>query len=196
MAPQGIALNFSTAADNSSRRHRATRQMQEIDCTVSAGHDVENKPGYAIAVTDTRTPDQRRRIMQSVGSKDTGPEWLVRRLLFSSGYRYRLHRRDLPGSPDIVFQGRRKAIFVHGCFWHGHGCLKGRAPKSRTEYWGAKIAANRARDERNLMALHTLGWETLVLWQCELGDEQVLIQRLVSFVDRATISIDKRTTSS
>lgn len=158
------------------------------------GADLPN-PVYVGSVTDTRTPDQRRRIMQSVRSKDTGPEWVVRRLLFSLGYRYRLHRRDLPGSPDIVFQGRKRVIFVHGCFWHGHGCAKGHAPKSRTEYWGAKIAANRARDEANLVALQTLGWETLVVWQCELSHEQALAQLLIGFVDRGTNSIDKTTAS-
>jgi len=121
--------------------------------------------------------------MQSVKTEDTGPEWIVRRLLFSLGYRYRLHRRDLAGSPDIVFQGRKKAIFVHGCFWHGHDCAKGKAPKSRTEYWGPKIEANRLRDQRNLIALHTLGWNPLVLWQCELADEQALNDRLISFLE-------------
>lgn len=142
-----------------------------------------SRTDYCTFVADTRTPDQRRRIMQSVKTENTGPEWIVRRILFALGYRYRLHRRNLPGSPDIVFQGRKKAIFVHGCFWHGHDCAKGKAPKSRTEYWGPKIDANRSRDQKNLNALHTLGWETLVIWQCELADEKALIERLVRFVD-------------
>ena len=90
--------------------------------------------GEGFLVADTRTPEQRRRIMQSVKTENTGPELVVRRLLHGMGYRYRLHRRDLAGKPDIVFVSRRKAIFVHGCFWHGHSCPKGRLPKSRLDY--------------------------------------------------------------
>lgn len=133
-------------------------------------------------MADTRTPEQRSRIMKAVGTKNTGPEWVVRRLLFSLGYRYRLHRRDLPGSPDIVFPSRKKAIFVHGCFWHAHGCKKGRAPKSRTEYWGAKLKANRDRDRRNQKALHKMGWDTLIVWQCEIPDEETLKAKLLAFL--------------
>lgn len=143
------------------------------------------------AMTDTRTPEQRRRIMQSVKTADTEPEWSVRRLLFSLGYRYRLHRKDLPGCPDIVLPSRRKAIFVHGCFWHGHSCSKGRAPKSRKDYWGPKIAANRERDARNLCKLNHLGWATAVVWQCELADREALTSRLKSFVEDKTNRGDK-----
>jgi DNA mismatch endonuclease (patch repair protein) len=134
-------------------------------------------------MADTRTPEQRRRIMQSVGTRDTEPERKVRRALFSAGYRYRLHRRDLPGSPDIVFPARKKAILVHGCFWHSHGCSKGKAPKSRMEYWGPKLEANKARDMRNLRDLRALGWTVLVVWQCEAADPETLLQRLTAFVD-------------
>ena len=140
---------------------------------------------------DTRSPEQRRRIMQSVGVKHTGPEWAVRRLLHSNGYRYRLHPNTLPGRPDIVFLSRRKAIFVHGCFWHGHGCDKGRAPKSRLDYWGPKLEANKARDARNEAALRELGWEILTVWQCETRNPEALLQKLKSFVDRSEKSIDK-----
>lgn len=132
---------------------------------------------------DTRSPEQRRRIMQSVRTKNTGPELAVRRALFAAGFRYRLHRRGLPGSPDIVFPSRRKVIFVHGCFWHGHGCSKGKAPKSRTDYWLSKITANRERDERNLRALSELGWSALVVWQCELSDLPDLTHRLGIFLE-------------
>jgi DNA mismatch endonuclease (patch repair protein) len=128
--------------------------------------------------------------MQSVKTKDTGPEQVVRRVLFAAGYRYRLHRRGLPGSPDIVFPGRRKAIFVHGCFWHSHGCAKGKAPKSRLEYWGPKLKANRARDTRNRHDLLSLGWDSLVIWQCELGNIDRLFARLTRFVDSPQNSID------
>ena len=95
---------------------------------------------------DTRTEEQRRRIMQAVRTRDTGPEMIVRRLLHSLSYRYRLHRNDLPGKPDVAFLSRRKAIFVHGCFWHGHGCPQGRPPKSRLDYWKPKLDGNRERD--------------------------------------------------
>lgn len=129
--------------------------------------------------------------MQSVKTKDTGPEQTIRRALFGAGYRYRLHRRDLPGSPDIVFPSRKKAIFVHGCFWHGHECAKGRPSKSRTEYWGPKIAANCARDARNVRDLQDKGWDVLVVWQCELADLESAFSRVIRFVDGPPISIDR-----
>ena len=132
---------------------------------------------------DTRTPEQRRRIMQSVKSKNTGPELIVRRLLHGMGYRYRLHRRDLPGKPDVAFISRRKAIFVHGCFWHGHDCPKGRLPKSRLDYWGPKLDKNRARDRTKEEQLNSLGWSVLVIWQCETVDKETLALRLQDFVD-------------
>lgn len=134
-------------------------------------------------MADTRTPEQRRRIMQSVGTRDTAPEWKVRRALFAAGYRYRLHRRELPGSPDIVFPARKKAILVHGCFWHSHGCSKGKAPKSRMEYWEPKLTANKARDTRNLRDLRALGWDVLVVWQCEVADSGPLLKRLTGFLE-------------
>jgi DNA mismatch endonuclease, patch repair protein len=121
--------------------------------------------------------------MQAVKTKDTGPEIAVRRLLHRLGYRYRLHRKDLPGRPDIVFPGRKKAIFVHGCFWHAHDCAKGRAPKSRLEYWGPKLARNVARDAENVAALRTLGWTILTVWQCELHETKALERRLRTFLD-------------
>src|SRR5579871_243515 len=112
-------------------------------------------------MADTRTREQRRRIMQSVRTKDTGPELELRRLLFSLGFRYRLHDKKLPGRPDIVLRGRRKAIFVHGCFWHAHGCKKGRPPKSREDYWEPKLRANCERDLLHVRALEELGWDVL-----------------------------------
>lgn len=148
-------------------------------------------PGYTAHMVDTRSPEQRRRIMQSVKTKDTGPELTVRRALFAAGYRFRLHRKDLPGSPDIVLPGRKKVIFVHGCFWHGHGCAKGRASKSRRDYWGPKLKANRDRDARNRIALMELGWDVLTLWQCELSDLEALNMRLQTFLGASKIPIDK-----
>lgn len=142
-------------------------------------------------MVDTRSPEQRRRIMQSVGSKDTGPEWAVRRLLHRHGYRYRLHAKNLPGRPDIVLPGRRKAIFVHGCFWHSHNCQKGKAPRSKLDYSGPKLAANVARDGRKAEELRALGWDVLTVWQCETKDERALLAKLVEFVENAESSIDR-----
>jgi DNA mismatch endonuclease (patch repair protein) len=123
---------------------------------------------------------RRSRLMQKVRTKDTGPELQVRKLLHGLGYRYRLHRKDLPGTPDIVFPSRRIAIFVHGCFWHAHGCRIGQPPKSRPDYWLAKLEANRLRDARNMAAMVSAGWHALIVWQCELKDSAGLIERLVS----------------
>ncbi|WP_208986144.1 very short patch repair endonuclease [Labrenzia sp. OB1] len=131
---------------------------------------------------DTRSPEQRRRIMQAVKSKDTGPELIVRRLLHSMGFRYRLHRKDLPGKPDIVFGPKKKALFIHGCFWHGHGCSKGRLPKSKLDYWGPKISSNLKRDERKKQELKKNGWSVLEVWQCETGDLNSLKSKLLKFL--------------
>lgn len=133
-------------------------------------------------VADTRTPLQRRHIMKSVRQKNTGPELAVRRLLHRMGYRFRLHKKDLPGTPDIVFAGRKKVIFVHGCYWHGHTCSKGHLPKSRLEYWGPKIARNQERDAMSAEILKRMGWGVLTLWQCEVRDEQDLAGRLAAFL--------------
>src|SRR5262245_58300852 len=117
------------------------------------------------------SPEVRRRTMQAVTSKDTAPEMAVRRLLHARGYRYRLHRRDLPGNPDLVFPRLRKVIFVHGCFWHGHDCARGRrVPKSNTEYWVGKVARNRARDADHDRRLKANGWDVLAVWECEIRD--------------------------
>lgn len=121
--------------------------------------------------------------MQAVRGKDTAPEKIVRSLLHSLGYRFRLHRKDLPGTPDIVFPSRRVALFVHGCFWHGHGCRIGQLPKSRLEYWQPKIEANRERDRRKEAALVEAGWHVATLWQCELTDRRALVQRLSHLLD-------------
>ena len=133
-------------------------------------------------MADTRTKEQRSNIMKSVGSRDTGPELAVRRLLHRLGYRYRLHRRDLPGRPDIVFPVRRKAIFIHGCFWHGHNCDKGKLPKSRTDYWTPKIEMNRDRDVRAIARLEDAGWQTLLVWQCELKGLDAISRVLREFL--------------
>ncbi len=129
-------------------------------------------------------PDAARSaIMRAVRGKDTAPERAVRRLLRGFAPGYRLHRKDVPGRPDVAYVGRKAAIFVHGCFWHGHDCARGaRAPKANAEYWRAKIAKNRARDARHLAALAGLGWRALVVWECEIRDEGALARRLRAFV--------------
>lgn len=134
-------------------------------------------------MTDTRTASQRRHIMQSVGTRNTGPELVVRRLLHGLGYRYTLHSAKLLGRPDIVFPARRKVIFVHGCFWHGHGCSKGKLPKSKLDYWQPKIARNKGRDERVLLSLRQQGWKPLVVWQCQVKDPSSLQGILVKFLE-------------
>ena len=133
-------------------------------------------------MADNRSTALRSKTMAAVRQKDTGPEMLVRRLLHRLGYRYRLHAKELPGRPDIVFRPRRKAIFVNGCFWHGHGCVKGQLPKSKLEYWGPKIQKNIERDRGNVRELQDRGWNVLVVWQCELATESDLQDRLERFV--------------
>ncbi len=134
-------------------------------------------------MTDHVSTERRSFIMSQVGTKDTKPEMIVRRALHRLGFRFRLHRRDLPGSPDLVFPSRRKVIFVHGCFWHGHGCRWGQLPKSRPEYWQPKIETNHERDNRNLTMLRDAGWEPLVVWQCELKQPEDALERIVAFLD-------------
>ena len=121
--------------------------------------------------------------MAAVRQKDTGPEMLVRRMLHREGYRYALHRRDLPGRPDLVFGPRKKIVFVHGCFWHGHNCRKGRLPTSRLDYWSEKIGKNRARDVRNVRALEDGGWDVCVVWECETKCLDELRGRLIGFLE-------------
>jgi DNA mismatch endonuclease, patch repair protein len=123
--------------------------------------------------------------MRAVRAVDTTPEMRVRRLVFSLGYRYRLHSKALPGRPDLVFSSRRKVIFVHGCFWHGHSCPAGlNQPKSNTAYWLAKVGRNRNRDAANNVRLRRLGWKTLVLWECELSQIDSIRQRVQRFLER------------
>ena len=128
----------------------------------------------------TRKPSpERSAIMRAVKSRDTGPELAVRKLLRAMAPGYRLHRADLPGKPDIAYGRRRLAIFVHGCFWHGHDCARGdRMPRANAAYWRAKIARNRERDEANLAALATCGWRALVIYECALRDPEALRLRL------------------
>lgn len=116
---------------------------------------------------DQHTPQQRSFNMRQVKSKDTKPEKIIRKLLWNEGYRYRLHCKGLPGKPDIVFPGKRKAIFIHGCFWHKHCCSHFNWPKTNTDFWKEKINATVKRDKKNLDAMSRMGWKVLIIWECE-----------------------------
>ena len=134
-------------------------------------------------MTDLLSSESRSQNMRRITSKDTKPEIVVRRFLFRLGYRFRLHRSDLPGRPDIVFVGRRKAIFVHGCFWHQHSdCREGRIPGSRKEYWIPKLEKNVQRDREHALSLRRLGWDVLVIWECETEKLHRMETRLVKFL--------------
>lgn len=136
-----------------------------------------------MSATDVFSPEKRSAVMARVKGRDTKPELKVRRLAHALGYRFRLHRRDLPGSPDLVFPGRRAVIFVHGCFWHGHDCARGaRTPKQNAAYWTAKIARNRTRDQNAARALEAEGWRVMTVWECEIKDAQALSARLDRFL--------------
>lgn len=121
--------------------------------------------------------------MSRVRHRDTNPERKARRILWRLGFRYRLHSRGLPGTPDIVFASRQKVIFVHGCFWHRHpGCKNTRLPKSRLDFWGPKLRANRLRDLKNQRRLRRLGWDYMVVWECELSDPRMVASRFTRFL--------------
>ena len=134
-------------------------------------------------MTDVYDAATRSRVMARVKGKDTGPEMMVREALTRLGARYRLHRKDLPGSPDIVLPGRRLAIFVHGCFWHGHDCPRGsRTPKANREYWTAKVGRNIARDAASREALQAAGCRVETIWECDLKETASLEARLAALL--------------
>lgn len=127
---------------------------------------------------DRLSPERRSWLMSQIRSSNTKPELAVRSLLHRLGYRFRLHRRDLPGTPDIVLKRWMTVVFVHGCFWHGHRCKRERMPKSRLDYWQPKIEANRLRDRRKRKALRALGWRVIEVWECELKHPEKLARKL------------------
>ena len=136
---------------------------------------------------DTLTPSERSKRMSLVRSKNTKPELTVRRLLRGSGFCYRLHGKGLPGKPDLVFAGRHKVIFVHGCFWHRHpkrSCPLARLPKSRLDFWRPKLEQNRVRDKQKQAKLRRLGWRVLIVWECELSDRDKLKSKIIDFLNR------------
>lgn len=146
-----------------------------------------NRIEYEVnTMVDTLTPKERSERMGRVRGKDTKPEMLVRKLVHRMGYRYRLHRRDLPGNPDLVFPRRRKIIFVHGCFWHRHSdpeCKLARMPKSRLDFWKLKLERNRLRDRENISRLRSMGWKILVIWECQIKDGKLLEKNIKTFLE-------------
>src|SRR5262245_22152208 len=136
-------------------------------------------------MTDTLTKSARSQRMSKIRNVDTKPELFVRRIVHRMGYRFRLHKRGLPGIPDLAFPARQKIIFVHGCFWHRHddaNCRLARLPKSRRAFWLPKLERNRVRDRENESRLRALGWKVYVVWECQLKDPQLLAQRLRGFL--------------
>lgn len=136
-------------------------------------------------MTDKLTPTKRSENMRQIKSRDMKPEIFVRKLAHSLGFRFRLHRKDLPGKPDLVFPSRRAVIFVHGCFWHQHprrNCLDSRLPKSNLDYWLPKLSKNQARDKANIRYLKAKGWRVLIVWECETKDPDLLRNKLIAFL--------------
>jgi len=131
---------------------------------------------------DPLSKEERSERMSKIRSHNTKPEISVRRLVYGLGYRYRLHAKELPGHPDLVFRPKRKVIFVHGCYWHQHGCGHYRMPKSRTEYWLPKLAKNIERDKHNINQLERDGWKVLVIWECEIKEVDQLTRKIQEFL--------------
>jgi len=139
-------------------------------------------------MSDTISTAERSRVMAAVKSKNTAPEMVVRRLVHAMGYRYRLHAKNLPGTPDLVFPSRRKIVNVNGCFWHMHSCGRCRIPSSRRAYWIAKMQRNAARDKRTKQALRKAGWRVLVIWECQTTPAKLsrLRARVIAFLESSS----------
>ena len=134
-------------------------------------------------MTDVFPRDKRSWIMSRVREKNTCPELKVRSLVHRLGYRFRLHRKDLPGRPDLVFPSRKKIVFVHGCFWHGHDCVRGhRVPKTNSKYWIEKIQRNMERDSKHQSILKAMGWNVMVIWECEVNNSGILEEKIDGFL--------------
>ncbi len=161
-SPFGTVMAGRVMASSRARRLRMGRGAPEL-----------TKPKD---MTDKVNPEQRSRMMAAVSGSNTSPELYVRKRLFAAGFRYRLHVNELPGKPDIVLPRFRFAVFVHGCFWHGHSCSRGKRPASNVEFWNAKLDGNVRRDRKNKLALKAHGWSPIVIWECRLkiGTEALL----------------------
>jgi DNA mismatch endonuclease (patch repair protein) len=131
---------------------------------------------------DVHSPEKRSFNMSRIKGKDTKPELIIRRWLWHKGYRYRLHRKDIPGKPDIVFSGRKKVIFVNGCFWHMHECQFFKWPKTNVDFWRKKILENVERDQNNYKKLRNIGWEILVIWECEIKSVNKVFEKIEEFL--------------
>ncbi|WP_236074812.1 very short patch repair endonuclease [Paraburkholderia nemoris] len=170
--------------------------MSDIDissCHLSGKLQLRRAVACAHAwwIMDTLNPQERSERMGRIRAKDTKPELTVRRLVHGMGYRYRLHVKDLPGCPDLAFARRKKCIFVHGCFWHRHtGCRLARMPKTRLDFWQPKLDANAARDVVVERKLTELGWNILIVWECEVKDEATLMPRIRAFLDDTENNIE------
>lgn len=131
-----------------------------------------------------KTTPERSRIMQKVGSKNTLPEKRIRSIIHKLGYRFRIHYSLLPGKPDIAFPRKKKVIFVHGCFWHGHSCRAGQnRPKTNESYWENKLSRTKVRDENNVHTLKEIGWDVLIIWECEIRDKELLVKRIMQYLE-------------
>ena len=138
-------------------------------------------------MVDHLSKEARSRVMSRIRGQDTKPELMVRSALHSAGFRFRLHRRDLPGRPDIVLPRYRTVIFVHGCFWHGHSCSRGKLPASNRDFWTKKIGRNKQRDAANCVVLQRLGWNVIVMWECVLTES---LPSTIQYLSRAKISME------
>ena len=142
---------------------------------------------WLLTMADIFSANKRTEIMKKVRTKDTGCELVVRKMIYGMGYRYRLHKKSLPGKPDIVFGARKKVIFVNGCFWHGHsGCSRGKLPESNALFWQKKIEGNKLRDAKVVKRLKEVGWQSLIIWQCQVnGKNTVRLQsRIKKFIEK------------
>ncbi|MBO7507079.1 MAG: DNA mismatch endonuclease Vsr [Paludibacteraceae bacterium] len=143
---------------------------------------------------DKITPEQRSKTMSRIRAKNTKPEMIVRRYLYANGFRFRVNVRTLPGTPDIVLKKYHTAIFINGCFWHGHVCQQGRMPKSNVEFWLNKITRNKERDEEVRDKLRTIGWRTMVVWECQLKPSvrQQTLEGIVYLLNEAFLDLHRR----
>ena len=137
--------------------------------------------------SDPLTREQRSERMSRIRNVDTGIELEVRRMVYRMGYRYRLYGKGLPGRPDIVFRNRKKVVFVHGCFWHQHGCGRYRMPKSRLKFWLPKLRINRARDQKVIRQLRKMGWKALIIWECQVKDQKTVSEMARKFLGRRIV---------
>ena len=159
-----------------------TDGLFSITCAIRYGISSALSGQQAVPMVDTLTPAQRSERMRRIRSKNSKGELFVRRMIHHMGFRFRLHSQKLPGKPDMVFPRFKKVVFFHGCFWHWHDCSLGRLPKSKLDFWLPKLEKNRERDLSNQMALAALGWDHLVLWECELRDPSALRERVKLFL--------------